>query len=42
MPPRSTGFTMGSGVYGVADAPKTFEHVMTGHARGKVMLDMTH
>jgi NADPH:quinone reductase-like Zn-dependent oxidoreductase len=28
-------------VFAFADAPKAFEHVMTGHARGKVMLDMT-
>jgi NADPH:quinone reductase-like Zn-dependent oxidoreductase len=28
-------------VFAFADASKAFEHVMTGHARGKVMLDMT-
>jgi len=28
-------------VFAFADALKAFEHVMTGHARGKVMLDMT-
>ena len=28
-------------VFPFADAMKSFEHVMTGHARGKVMLDMT-
>ena len=28
-------------VFAFRDAPKAFEHVMTGHARGKVMLDMT-
>ena len=28
-------------VFAFADAIKSFEHVMTGHARGKVMLDMT-
>ena len=27
-------------VFAFADALKAFEHVMTGHARGKVMLDM--
>jgi NADPH:quinone reductase-like Zn-dependent oxidoreductase len=27
--------------FGFGDALKAFEHVMTGHARGKVMLDMT-
>ena len=28
-------------VFAFGDALKSFEHVMTGHARGKVMLDMT-
>ena len=28
-------------VFAFSDALKAFEHVMTGHARGKVMLDMT-
>jgi NADPH:quinone reductase-like Zn-dependent oxidoreductase len=28
-------------VFAFGDALKAFEHVMTGHARGKVMLDMT-
>jgi NADPH:quinone reductase-like Zn-dependent oxidoreductase len=28
-------------VFAFADALKAFQHVMTGHARGKVMLDMT-
>jgi NADPH:quinone reductase-like Zn-dependent oxidoreductase len=28
-------------VFAFSDALKSFEHVMTGHARGKVMLDMT-
>jgi len=28
-------------VFAFGDAMKSFEHVMTGHARGKVMLDMT-
>lgn len=28
-------------VFAFGDAPKAFEHIMTGHARGKVMLDMT-
>lgn len=28
-------------VFPFSDALKSFEHVMTGHARGKVMLDMT-
>jgi NADPH:quinone reductase-like Zn-dependent oxidoreductase len=28
-------------VFTFGDAKKAFEHVMTGHARGKVMLDMT-
>jgi NADPH:quinone reductase-like Zn-dependent oxidoreductase len=28
-------------VFPFGDAVKSFEHVMTGHARGKVMLDMT-
>jgi NADPH:quinone reductase-like Zn-dependent oxidoreductase len=28
-------------VFAFGDAPKAFEHVMTGHARGKVMLDMS-
>ncbi len=28
-------------VFPFNDALKSFEHVMTGHARGKVMLDMT-
>src|SRR4029079_16322047 len=28
-------------VFSFSDALKSFEHVMTGHARGKVMLDMT-
>ena len=28
-------------VFPFDDALKSFEHVMTGHARGKVMLDMT-
>ncbi|MEA2978214.1 MAG: hypothetical protein QOF91_3746 [Alphaproteobacteria bacterium] len=37
-----TGFKPGDEVYGVADALKSFEHVMTGHARGKVVLDMAH
>jgi NADPH:quinone reductase-like Zn-dependent oxidoreductase len=30
-----------SEVFGFADALNAFQHVMTGHARGKVMLDMT-
>ena len=30
-----------SEVFAFADALKAFQHVMTGHARGKVMLDMT-
>jgi NADPH:quinone reductase-like Zn-dependent oxidoreductase len=30
-----------SEVFAFADAVKAFQHVMTGHARGKVMLDMT-
>ena len=30
-----------SEVFAFGDALKAFEHVMTGHARGKVMLDMT-
>ena len=28
-------------VFAFGDAKKAFEHVMTGHARGKIMLDMT-
>jgi NADPH:quinone reductase-like Zn-dependent oxidoreductase len=28
-------------VFAFGDALKAFEHVMTGHARGKVMLDMS-
>ena len=28
-------------VFAFGDAKKAFEHVMTGHARGKVMLDMS-
>jgi NADPH:quinone reductase-like Zn-dependent oxidoreductase len=27
--------------YAFSEAPKAVEHVMTGHARGKIMLDMT-
>jgi len=30
-----------SAVFAFGDAHKAFEHVMSGHARGKVMLDMT-
>src|SRR3954468_4214216 len=30
-----------SATFAFSDALKAFEHVMTGHARGKVMLDMT-
>jgi hypothetical protein len=30
-----------SAVFAFSDALKAFEHVATGHARGKVMLDMT-
>jgi NADPH:quinone reductase-like Zn-dependent oxidoreductase len=30
-----------SAVFAFAEALKAFEHVMTGHARGKVMLDLT-
>jgi len=29
-----------SAVYPFADAPKAYEHVMSGHARGKVVLDL--